>query len=59
MNIKLMKQVGFKKEIELIETGCCPFCKKIIKVDEFKDKLSKKEYSISGICQSCQDETFG
>ncbi len=25
----------------------------------FTDALSKKEYEISGLCQSCQDETFG
>ena len=26
---------------------------------EFRDELSKKEYSISGLCQSCQDDVFG
>lgn len=26
--------------------------------DYFKDVLSVKEYSISGMCQSCQDATF-
>lgn len=25
----------------------------------FKDNLSKKEYSISGICQKCQNKIFG
>ena len=25
---------------------------------EFKDTLSRKEYSISGMCQRCQDEVF-
>lgn len=25
----------------------------------FRDRLSKEEYRISGMCQSCQDETFG
>jgi len=24
----------------------------------FKDTLSRKEYSISGLCQTCQDKTF-
>ncbi|SVE61140.1 uncharacterized protein METZ01_LOCUS513994, partial [marine metagenome] len=24
----------------------------------FKDELSVKEYSISGLCQSCQDSIF-
>ena len=41
---------------ECIESGKCVFC------DEpflcFKDKLSQKEYEISGMCQKCQDETF-
>ena len=26
---------------------------------QFKDALSRKEYTISGMCQSCQDDTFG
>ncbi len=26
---------------------------------DFKDALSKKEYTISGMCQKCQDKTFG
>lgn len=25
----------------------------------FKDALSEREYTISGLCQSCQDEVFG
>lgn len=25
----------------------------------FRDALSRKEYSISGLCQKCQDEIFG
>jgi len=26
---------------------------------EFKDRLSEKEYTISGLCQVCQDEVWG
>jgi hypothetical protein len=26
--------------------------------EEFKDKLSEKEYKISGMCQKCQDSIF-
>lgn len=26
---------------------------------DFKDELSKREYSISGFCQKCQDAIFG
>lgn len=25
----------------------------------FRDEVSKREYSISGMCQNCQDEFFG
>jgi len=28
-------------------------------VKEFMDKLSQQEYNISGMCQKCQDATFG
>lgn len=35
----------------------CTWCKQPI--TGFRDELSKKEYSISGFCQSCQDKTFG
>ena len=28
-------------------------------IGEFKDSISKKEYSISGMCQNCQDSVFG
>ena len=27
--------------------------------NEFKDALSKREHSISGFCQECQDKVFG
>jgi hypothetical protein len=28
-------------------------------VDGFRDRLSEKEYTISGMCQKCQDSVFG
>ena len=34
----------------------CPSCQKEITI--FKDNLSLKEFSISGMCQECQDKTF-
>lgn len=27
--------------------------------DKFRDELSRKEYTISGLCQKCQDSIFG
>ena len=26
---------------------------------DFRDELSQKEYTISGLCQSCQDKVWG
>ena len=37
----------------------CPFCKKDRNDMTFKDQLSLKEHSISGLCQECQDQMFG
>jgi len=54
-----MKQAGFEKEVKAVEAGKCPFCGKIITDKEFRDELSKKEFRISGLCQSCQDMMFG
>lgn len=42
------------------DKGLCPMCGTAInEVDDFKDELSVKEYTISGMCQKCQDELFG
>jgi len=38
----------------------CVFCKKPIDPDkDFRNEISRKEFTISGICQSCQDQIFG
>ena len=29
------------------------------KADTFRNDISKKEYSIGGMCQGCQDSVFG
>lgn len=58
MNKDIMKKLGFNKEIEAIERGCCPFCKQPINQSDFRDDKSRREHKISGLCQSCQDEMF-
>jgi len=58
MNEKIMKKI-FPEELERIKNKKCPLCNKDINMEDFKDELSKKEFSISGMCQSCQDKTFG
>lgn len=42
--------------LKSIRNDTCVFCGNPALT--FKDELSKKEFSISGICQSCQDEVF-
>ena len=55
---EIMQELGFGKQIEDVEAGLCPFCQKPVKVDDFTDEISLKEFGISGICQTCQNETF-
>ena len=47
-----------RSQTEAKEKNLCVFCGKEIKMEDFKDQLSIKEYSISGLCQKCQDDTF-
>jgi predicted transcriptional regulator len=48
----------FPESRESVKLGVCPFCGKDIKAENFMDDLSRKEYSISGMCQACQDRIF-
>jgi ribosomal protein S18 len=48
-----------RSQTEAKEKKICVFCGEKIKMKDFKDQLSIKEYGISGLCQKCQDDTFG
>jgi len=50
-----------KDRVTCIQEGICVTCDDAhdIKATSFRDDISKKEYSISGMCQSCQDDVFG
>ena len=48
--------VFFPGMADNIKNDRCATCSK--EVGEFRDDLSKKEYSISGMCQKCQDKVF-
>lgn len=58
MNKKIMEKAGFNKEIKKVEQGRCPFCDRQVKMEDFRDALSRKEFRISGLCQTCQDTIF-
>lgn len=59
MNRDMMIQMGFGKEVAAVDVGLCPFCHEKVKMEDFEDKKSATEFLISGLCQKCQDETFG
>jgi len=40
-----------------VAEASCVMCKG--DATSFRDTLSKKEYTISGMCQKCQDSVFG
>lgn len=59
MNKNIMQAAGFGAEVKLVEQGKCPICKTVVNEQSFRDELSKREFKISGLCQMCQDATFG
>ena len=59
MNEKIMEKAGFAQEVKAVKEGKCPFCGQPVKISDFRDALSLKEYKISGLCQKCQDKVFG
>jgi hypothetical protein len=52
-----ISQLTGKSREQQLAAGLCMLCAGEAK--EFKDDLSRKEYTISGMCQICQDDTFG
>jgi hypothetical protein len=42
-----------------IDRDCCSSCGRPIKLDDFRDTISIKEYGISGLCMLCQDLIWG
>ena len=57
MNRAIMIQAGLSKAVERVDAGVCATCAG--EVGPFRDDLSCKEYRISGMCQTCQDQVFG
>jgi hypothetical protein len=48
----------FPGELSYILTSKCPFCKETVSSLGFRDEISAKEFEISGLCQTCQDNFF-
>ena len=54
---KKSRMVIQSKVFESITEDKCICCDG--KASAFRDELSRKEFSISGLCQKCQDAVFG
>lgn len=52
----LSKLTGVSR-VGAVAEASCVMCKG--EASSFRDPLSKKEYTISGMCQSCQDSVYG
>lgn len=48
--------IARNKEI-VIHPAICPTCREA--VGKFRNQISAREFDISGMCQECQDKTFG
>jgi len=55
MNRLLSELLGVHRE-ESIKAEACVMCP--AEDLEFRDEISTKEYTISGMCQACQDSIF-
>jgi hypothetical protein len=50
------KLFGRSRTLAIAGNGCVKCGESAM---DFRDELSKKEFGISGFCQSCQDDIFG
>lgn len=53
----LLESITGRNRKQSVENGVCTTCGGEAK--EFRDALSEKEFTISGMCQECQDSVFG
>ena len=54
---EIISLVAGKDRVPTIESSRCMGCDR--RELTFRNDLSRKEYTISGLCQHCQDEIFG
>lgn len=54
----LLTMAGFGEAVAKVEQGLCPFCNNPVKEEDFTSPLTKKEFTLSGMCEKCQDNFF-
>ena len=53
----LLTSITGRDRVATVASNTCVTCGSA--ADTFNDEVSKREYAISGMCQSCQDSVFG
>ena len=60
---EFLMRLGFGAQVKNVDDGKCAFGCVIPKDVQgrflFRDEISRREHQISGMCQACQDKTFG
>lgn len=56
---KMLSSLMGKDIEQTIRDNKCMTCDCFVYPDKFRDKTSKHEYTVSGMCQHCQDSVFG
>lgn len=59
MEIKIPHTMTMTDLIIIMDGVKCPSCGKQIRLDEFRNDISLKEWRLSRLCQECQDSVFG
>jgi len=54
----LFQHPDFRVEAMYTQLGLCPMCQNPVYEKDFVDEISRREYSITGLCQTCQDVMF-
>jgi hypothetical protein len=55
----LLMAITGRSRVDAVDSLTCATCGQDAQNKSFRDPLSWKEYTISGMCQSCQDSVFG
>jgi len=54
---KVLTRISGMSRQEAMDNCICPTCRKPL--TGFRNRISEKEFRISGMCQKCQDSVFG
>lgn len=57
--IKKFIEALFPGTTSKIENKICPMCNLKVNEEDFKEEINKREFTISGLCQDCQNQIFG